>query len=161
MEEKTLRDEIKEIKEIVSAPKRKKKFNLPFKAKISKMNLSKGYVTVEVINENKSIDFIKEPIIDGTIKLGDTFHAVDDLDIFFYKGKPLVHQKKGDIYSYNPLVKQKPEDSEGNTTFGQKYIMARMEGDKITAKRKMGLGLGIGALIIGAIIVYALFTGGA
>ena len=38
--------------------------------------------------------------------------------------------------------------------------MARLEGDKITGKKKIGIGISIGVLIIVAVVVYALFTGG-
>ena len=87
MEEKTLKDEIRELKEIVEQTKDSKKpksFKLPFKSKLNKSKLARGYVTVAIINDNKSLDFIKEPIIDGTIKLDDTFHAVEEFDIFNY-----------------------------------------------------------------------------
>ena len=157
IEEKSLKDEIRELKGIVEdtqkESKRERKFRLPFKARVSRSKLSKGYITVAIINDNKSLDFIKEPIIDGTIKLSDTFHAVEDFDIFSYKGKPFVFQPKSKLNPYNPLEGQ-------HETYGQKYVMARMEGDKITTKKKIGWGLSIGALVIVGIIVYALFTGG-
>ena len=157
-QEKSLKDEIRELKGIVEdtkkESKREKKFKLPFKSRINKSQLAKGYITVAVINDNKTIDFIREPIIDGTIKLIDTFHAVEDFDIFSYKGKPFVFQPKSKLNPYNPLEGE-------HETYGQKYVMARMEGDKITGKKKVGLGISIGVLIIGAIIAYALFTGGA
>ena len=155
-EGKTLKDEIRELKGILEQTKDSKDskpFKIPFKSKLSKSKLSKGYVTVAIIYDNKNLDFVKEPIIDGTIKLDDTFHAVEDFDIFHYKGKPFIFQPKSKLNPYNPL--------EGvHETYGQKYVMSRMEGDKITGKKKIGLGLSIGALIIVGIIVYALFTGG-
>lgn len=160
-EEKSLKDEIKDLKNIISEDKQTKvkKWRLPGKAKVNNRKIKNGYVTVEVINENKSLDFIKEPIIDGTIKIGDTIHSVDNLDIFFYKGKPFVHIPKCSIYSYNPLTRQKA-DLETNTTYGQKYVMARMEGDKIVTKKTgFGWGIGIGALVIIGIVVYYLVTG--
>jgi len=157
----SIRDEIKELKDLVSDTTKKKSkgikpFRLPLKARVNKAKLSKGYVTVVKIEDNTGIDFIKEPIIDGTIKLDDdTFHAVEEFDIFNYKGKPLIFQPKSKLNPYNPL-------KGSHETYGQKYIMARMEGDKITGKKKIsGLGMSIGALIIGGIILYALFTGGA
>ena len=155
----SIRDEIQELKELVSDTSRKKKgkkiksFRLPLKAKVNNAKLKKGYVTVVKMEDNFGVDFIREPIVDGTIKLDDTFHAVEEYDIFNYKGKPLIFQPKSKLNPYNPL-KGKHE------TYGQKYIMARMEGDKITNKKKLGIGISIGALIIGAVIVYALFSGG-
>jgi len=160
VEERTLRDELKEIRDIVSeaedTKKRKapRKFSLPFKARISNNRLKKGYVTVGVINENMTVDFTREPIIDGTIKLNDTFHAIEEFDIFNYKGRPFIFQPKSKINPYNPLLGN-------NQTYGQKYIMARMEGDRITSKKSIGWGVSIGVLIIVGIVIYALMTGGA
>ena len=155
MEEKSLRAEIQEMKELVKdslEKKKPKKFKLPYKSRITKGLLRKGYVTVGVINENRGIDFTREPIIDGTIKLNDTFHTLDEIDIFSYKGKPFIFQAKNKLNPYNPLRGD-------NETYGQKYVMARMEGDKITSKKKIGLGISIGALVIVGVIVYALIAG--
>lgn len=154
-EEKSLKDELKEMRVLLRGEEEKKvkKFNLPFKARLSKGKVKKGYATVAVIRENKAIDFIREPIVDGTIKLdGDTFHAVSDEDIFLYKNKPFIFQAKNKLNPHNPL-------SGKNETYGQKYIMARMEGDKIVGKKKIGWGISIGALIIIAVIAYALIAG--
>lgn len=157
--ETTIRDEIKELKELVNGTadikkgKKIKPFKIPFKARVNKSKLQQGYLTVAVINDNMSVDFRREPIKDGTIKLDDTFHAVEDFDIFNYKGKPFIFQAKSKLNPYNPLKGD-------NETYGQPYVMARMEGDKLTTKKKIGLGISIGMLIIVGVIVYALFTGG-
>jgi hypothetical protein len=155
-ERKPLREEISELKEMISETSKKKKkkpFRLPLKARLGNSKIKKGFVTVAIINDNMSIDFTKEAIIDGTIKLNDTFHAVEDFDIFNYKGKPFVFQAKSKLNPYNPLEGK-------HQTYGQKYVMARMEGDKITAKKNLGWGVSIGVLIIVGIIAYALITGG-
>lgn len=132
--------------------KKKKKFRLPSKAKVNNKRLKEGYTTIVVIEDNKNIDFVKEPIIDGTIKLIDTFHATNPDDIFSYKGKPIIFLPKRSLNPYNPLQGE-------HETYGQKYVMARMEGDKIITKKKMGMGLAIGGLIIVALVVYAIFGG--
>jgi hypothetical protein len=152
--EKTLKEEIRELKDVISGEKQKKikKFKIPYKAKLNKSNLKKGFVTVAVIENNKAIDFIKEPIIDGTIKLKDTYHAVEDYSIYSYNGKPFIFQAKSKLNPYDPL--DGPHE-----TYGQKYIMARMEGDKITAKKSLGWGLGIGLLVIVGIVIYFVLTG--
>lgn len=132
--------------------KKSKKFKLPWKAKVGNRKMREGYATIIQIEENMNIDFRKEQIKDGTIKLDDSFHAVRGKDIFFYKGKPVIFQAKNKLNPYNPL-----EDK--HETYGQKYVMARMEGDKLTLKKKVGWGLSIGALIIAAIIGYSVLTG--
>jgi hypothetical protein len=131
-------------------PKQKehKKFRMPFSAKVNKSKLKKGYVTVEHIGENKSVEFTRAPIIDGTIKVDDVIHAVDDLDIFFYKGKPFVHQPKGKVNPWNPLVVA------GNETYGQKYIVARLKSDLIKANVKKLSGFLIFGVIIAGIVAY-------
>ncbi len=99
-----------------------------------------------------TVDFIKEPIIDGTIKLGDSYHAVEEYDIFNYKGKPFIFLPKSKINPYNPLTGS-------HETYGQKYVMARMEGERIISKKQMGWGISIGVMIIVGVIVYALWSG--
>jgi len=158
VEEKTIKGELEDIKEMLSDTAKEKKrkpkaFRLPFKARVSPGKLRKGYLTIGQINENMAVDFIREPIIDGTVKLDDTYHAVEEFDIFSYKGKPFIFQAKNKLNPYNPL-------KEEHETYGQKYVMARMEGERLTTKKAIGWGISIGVLIIIGVIVYALFTGG-
>ncbi|HEC39992.1 hypothetical protein LCGC14_0509510 [marine sediment metagenome] len=145
-------EDLKKSYEEEKEMKKTKKFRLPFKAKVSKKRMREGYVTVMVINENKNVDFTREPIKDATYNLGDTFHATNSEDVLFYKGRPLVIQPKKKLNPYNPLQGK-------NETYGQKYVMARMEGDKLTLKKKIGWGMSIGLLIIAGIVAYAFITG--
>ncbi len=153
-EEKSLKEEISEVKELIkeSANKKPKKFSLPWKARVGNKKMSQGYATIIEIKENKSIDFKKEPIIDSVIKLDDTFHAVNSDAMFFYKGKPVIIQCKNRLNPYNPLTNK-------NETYGQKYVMARMEGDKLTLKKSFGWGMSIGLIVIAAIIGYSVLFG--
>ena len=146
-------DELEKILDENKQNKKSKKFRIPFKGGVSNRKVKEGYISVVVIRDNKNIDFVKEPIIDGTYKLNDTIHAVNEKDIFLYKGKPFVFQPKRTINPYNPL-------KEEHQTYGQKYIMSRMESDKLTLKKQLGWGMSIGVLIIVAVIGYSLFTGG-
>ena len=149
-----IQQDIEEIKEQLKEEKEKKKtkkFRLPFKAKVSKRRMREGYTTVMVVNENRNVDFTREPIKDSTYNLNDTFHAIQSEDVLFYKGRPLVIQVK---------KKLNPYSSDGdNETYGQKYVMARMEGDKLTLKKKLGWGMSIGFIIVIGIIAYAVITG--
>lgn len=159
MEEKnkTIREEIDELRDIIKDGKVKTKkvkpFRLPFRARLSNGKLRRGYITIVLLEDNMAVDFTKEKIIDGTIKIDDTYHAVEEFDIFNYKGKPIIFQAKSKLNPYNPL-------KGNNETYGQKYVMARMEGERITAKKQIGWGISIGVLIIIGIVVYALITGG-
>lgn len=130
--------------------KKEKKFKLPFKGRINRKRMKDGYVTIIKIEDNKNIDFTREPIVDGTIKMVDSFHAIDSDDVFFYKNKPIIFQPKKKVNPYNPL------DGE-HETYGQKYIMARMKSDSIITKKGMGMGMTIGGVILVGIIAYGIF----
>lgn len=149
-----INEKLENIEKMLEEQKKKpeKKFKLPSKAKVSNRKLKDGYITIVEVQENKNIDFKKLPIIDGTIKLGDTFHAIESEDVFLYKGKPVIFQSKNKLNPYNPLKGE-------HETYGQKYVMARMEGDKLTLKKKIGWGMSIGLLIIIGIIAYSVLAG--
>lgn len=131
---------------------KRKIFKLPFKAKLSKMSLRKGMVTVVLINENNAVDFTRVPIIDNTVRLFDTYHAVDSEDILSYKGKPLIILPKKSKNPYNP-------NRVRNETYGQKHIMSRMMNETIKLGKKMGMGITIGAVILGGAAIYGLTAG--
>jgi len=156
MEETTLKEEMRLLREQLAGAeqkKKQKKFKIPPKARLKNRDLMKGYVTVQVINENGAVDFVKEPIIDSTIKLNDTTHAIDAEDILTYKGKPLIIQSKIKSNPWNP-------NNQKNETYGQKHIMSRMMNEVIEGKKKkLTVGMSIGLLIILGIIVYALIAG--
>ncbi len=139
-----------------SNEKKPKSFRMPFKGKLGKAKLKRGYVTVEEIAENNVINFRKEPIIEGTIKLNDTYHDIDDLDILIYKGKPLVILPKKSKFPYNPNRKEVK-----NNTYAQKHIQSRMLNEAIEgAKKKLGIaGMSIGGIILVAVIAYAFIAG--
>jgi len=149
---KTLKERIESL-EGKKGNGKKRKFFIPFKAKVGNKSMRDGYVSVVVVEDNHNIDFRKEKIIDGTIKLDDSFHAIKSKNIFFYKGKPFIFQPKRKQNPYNPLAGK-------HETYGDKYILARMEGDKIVGKkRSIGWGVGIGGLVILGIIAYSFISG--
>lgn len=156
MEEKkkSIREELEEIKLLAS--KKKKKFKLPLKSKVSRGKAKKGYATIVVFNDNKTIDFIREPIVDSTILIGGetkSIHAIDSNDVFTHKGKPIIFQAKKKLNPYNPL-------NGNNETYGQPYVMARMEGDKLKVKKSFGIVGWIIGGIIALVVIYSLITGG-
>lgn len=151
-QEPTLKQKIDEIY-YGKSRKKVKKFKLPRKARLNKKKMREGYVTIIKIEDNKNLDFVREQIIDGTIKMdGDSFHAIDSENVFFYKNKPIILQAKRKLNPYNPLEGE-------HQTYGQKYIMARMKSDSIISKKKLGWGAGIGGLILVGIILYTILAG--
>ena len=169
MEEKSFREEIRELKEMVkpiaeSKKPKSKKFRLPSRSKVNKSKLKKGYATVMVFRPNKEIDFIKEKIVDNTIRLDAeddlSYHAIDDpnLEIYTHKGKPFIIQDKKKSNPYN-FMRDYTKDK--NETYGQKYIISRMETDQIKQKKSIGNWMIIiGVVVLIGIIAYAIFTGG-
>ena len=157
-DEQTIKEQMNELKEIMLATQKnkvQKKFRLPMRAKVNKRKLMKGFVTVQEFGENRGINFRREPIIDGTVKLYDTFHAVEDMDIFFYKGRPMIMLAKDKLNPINPVTKGQKE------TYGQKFVMARMKSDAIKlAGKKVGVAALIGFAVLAA-IGYYIFAGGA
>lgn len=147
--QKSLREEMKELKEIFEETEKKKskerKFKIPRRARINKRKMKQGYVTIAVVRDNKNVDFIKEKLDNSTYKLdGDTYHVSDEESVYFHKGKPIVFQPKK---RQNPVNLLK----DNNETYGHKLIMARMLTDRIKPKGNYGaliiwVILGIGVL---------------
>lgn len=158
-DEKSLSKKIDDLAEKFdeSKSKKKPKFKMPWKAKVNKQKIRKGYATILVVKENKGVDFIREPIKDSVVTLQEgneiSFHAIDSDDILNYKGKPFMIISKNKKNPYNPAKGK-------NETYGHKYILARMESERLSLKKKMGWGIGIGGLIIAAIIGYSVLFGG-
>ncbi len=146
-----INERLENIEKILSTEK-KKKFRLPVKARVGNRKMKDGYATIIVIKENKNVDFVRERIVDGTIKLGDTIHAIAPQDVFFYKGKPIMIQFESKLNPYNPM-------NDKHETYGQKYVMAKMMEGKVAFKKKMGLGISIGLIIIAGIVIYSLVAG--
>ena len=166
-EEKGIREYLEEInRKLDDKGKKDKGFKLPSRARVSNGKLKKGYITVEVINENKEVSFVKEPIVEGTIKLGTTYHAIDDLDIFTHKGKPFIHQPKTKINPWNPLSQYlntkrtyNGETLNKNEIYGQDYVMARMKSDIIKPKKTLGWAVWVFVIVVGGIVAYAFLKG--
>ena len=160
MEEKNIKEEIRELTAAVkqSLDQQKPKKFRSIKTVLGKKKMRKGYVLVSEIKENRVVNIRKEPIIDGTIKLDDTYHAIGDLDIFFYqpiigKLKPMIFQAKNRLNPWNPLEEKKE-------TYGQKHIIARMERDQIKDKKSFGIGIWLIVILIIAGVAYYFLSGG-
>jgi len=147
---------IEEIKQMLNNGK-KKKFGLKMKGLLGRRKLRLGYCIVRVRNENGAITFRKEPIVDSTIKLDDTFHVLDAECISTYKNKPYVEIDKDQIWARG---KTNPDSIE-NQTRGQKYILARMQNEAIQVKKGIGaMGGWILLLLIAGGVAYYFFGGG-
>lgn len=120
--------------------KKRKLFKIPKRGVPSKSKVKKGYMIVVRIDDNKNIDFEKQPLEDSTFRLKDkTYHSLTkEEDIFFYKQKPLIFQAVKKREPYNPELTDENPLKGANETYGQKYIMARMLKDAIKIKKSLG-----------------------
>lgn len=141
---------------------KEKKFRYPFGKKVGKSQKKKNYVTVMIINENGTGDFKKYQIQDQTIlhdlipRIAGAGYVIRDK-----KGNPVIILPSWSVEPFNPSEHYKNSFLNGTNTNGYKILMARMEAEKVLAKKKMS---GILPWIIGiglaAIIVYAIISGG-
>lgn len=174
MEEETKKPLLEMVEELYedkhSDKKKKRKFRLPRKGKVSKGKMKRGFMTIQRIDDNGNVTFEKQRISDATYQLstGD-YHTSSKEDILSYKGKPFVIQATKKLNPYNPnnqTTKTIDGKLEGplegpNETYGQKYIRARMLADTIKVKGKGG-GIIIWLLIGGAVLFgINYFMGGA
>ena len=85
----TMIDLMKEIKQAVTEGNVKRQ-KIPFKAKIGRLKARKGWASVLYVMNNKSVDFIKAPIEDNTIKVGNLIHEATPDDILIFRGRPML-----------------------------------------------------------------------
>ena len=138
--------------------KKPKKFKLPFRARINKRKAKDNWITVVRINENKGVDFTKERIVDETIMVNDVPRLATGEDVLNYKGKPLMIIPSWSVKPFSPSADYHRSMKDGSNTAGYSLLLARMKMGAISNKKKLGLGMGIGALILVGVIAYALFA---
>ena len=166
-EGKTLTEEIKELKEIVSKsaeekkPKEKKpkEFKIPFKAKVSKPRIRKNYVTVITVNENGGLDFIREQITDQSIMI-DKVPRIATADVVCqYKGKPVIIQPLWSVKPFSRTDHYHETELQMLNTKGYKVLMDRMKKEALQAKKAISWWLIIGGLLLLGVVVYFLWQG--
>lgn len=141
--------------------RKKWKFKLPFKAKISKGKLKQNYVTVMKIQENGGVDFVREQVVDQTIMLDKVPRLASGRYVLNYKNKPLVIQPMWSVEPFAPETNYEQTLKDGSNSAGYRLLLNRMQGEAIKLGKKLsGLGISIFGLVIAAIVIYALLTGG-
>lgn len=139
----------------------KKKFKIPFKGRLSKPNIKKGYVTVQVIHENGHIEFLKTPVVNGTIDV-EGIPRLSTADYTLqYQGKPLIILPSWSLKPFSPVDNYENTVQEKLTTAGRRLIIERMKLDAIKPKMA-GFGM-IGWIVLGLVILgvgYYLIKGG-
>lgn len=141
--------------------KKNKPFRLPYKARVGKMKLKQNYVTVIRLGGNANLDFDKEQIVDQTIMVRDIPRIASGEYLWSYKNKPAIVIFEDSVKPISPAELAKKSLEDGSNTAGYRLLMNRMQVEAIKLGKKIGgLGIGIGALILGGIIAYSLLTGG-
>ena len=160
-EDKTLKDEIRELKETIeeTSQKKEKKFKLPWKSRISNRKLRENYVTVMTINENRGVDFKRVQIKDQAVMVDGIPRLATGDEILIYKKKPLMIVPSWSVNPFSPKENYEQSVKENMNTNGYRILLSIMKSELISTKKKLGLGLTIGGIVLLGIIAYALFKG--
>ena len=158
-----LKEEIKEIKELLQekSKEKEKKFNFPWRARVRGGKAKKNWVTIEKINENGHVNFKRVQITDQTfIEEGIPRLAAAGY-VMFYKNNPLIILPSWSVEPFSPRVNYEKSLLDGSNAKGYQLLMARMKSSQIDQKKSMGgmLKWIIGIGLVG-IIAYAFITGG-
>lgn len=152
---------IAERQEELSKAKEIKKFKMPYAFKLPTSKIKKNWVTAIIINENRTINAIKVPIEDGTIKI-DGVPRISTTDyILYWKNKPIIILPAWSLKPFSPEENYDKAVQEQMTNTGRKLLIAKMKHDIIVPK-KMGFGM-IGWVILALVVAgaaYYLFKGG-
>ena len=167
-EGKTLSEEVKEIKEILTKqsdeekvvkPKKPRQFRIPGRAKINRNKAKKNYATVMIVNENGNVDFVREQIVDQSIMV-DKVPRIATADVVCqYKGKPLIIQPLWSVKPFSRADHYMETERQMLNTKGYKVLMDRMRKEALQAKKALSWWLIIGGLILLGVVVYFLWQG--
>lgn len=160
-----IKDELKDIKDLVKElqdeKKKTKKFRIPFGKKVGKSQAKKNYVTVVTLHENGHVDFVKRQISDQSFMEDGVPRLALGNYTWYYKKNPIIILPYWSVepISKDYLVKTSLRDG-GNTT-GYKVLLDRMLREAVKSSQgfpnilKWIFGLGVGGIIL-----YAFLTGG-
>jgi hypothetical protein len=141
---------------------KEKKFKYPWGRKVGKSQRRKNFVTIILINENGTIDYKKYQIIDQTI-MHDLIPrlATSGYVMFDKKGNPVIILPNWSVEPFSPMEHYQKSLINGSNTTGYRILMAKMQSEKIDAKKGMANWVKwvIVFIIVGGII-FALVSGG-
>lgn len=156
--EDNLKEKMNKIEEkldvILDSKDKKKAFKLPSKAKLNNSKVKKNWVTVCKINENKGVDFTKEPIDNQTIIIDGIPRLATGEDVLNYKGKPMLIIPSWSVKPFSPTESFKESLEDGSNTKGYALLLARMKAGAIDMKKKMNAFLIIGLVALAGIVLY-------
>ncbi len=161
-EEKGVIDFLKEIKKAVEDQTVKKQ-KLSFKGRLSRFKTKKGWASVMYVHNNKSVEFIKAPIEDNTVRIGDLYYTATPDDILIFRNRPMLLLTE---WSIKPLTPWRPKEhyeeteKNGELTTPQRHILSKLEAGVLKPKKKIALGGWIIIILLGIAAVYFVSQGG-
>jgi len=166
----TLKDELRELKEIIIEDKKEKKKEkqprLSWKARAGNRKQAQGYVGIWKINENGFITPSRAKIEEQTVMIdGIPRLATPEYVLRYKKGFrtfPLIIQPSWSVEPFSPTRSYNQSMLNGSNAKGYKLLMNRMKLDTVGKLKGQvgGLLKWIIGLGLGGIILYAILTSG-
>jgi len=151
---------VREIKENESKREKKKEFKFPFRARVGAAKAKKNYITIMKVNENRNVQMSREPIVEQTVVIDGIPRLTTGEHVLTYKKNPLIILPSWNVIPFSPSRDYEESLKNGSNVAGFRLLMNRMQIEAIKLGKKIGgLGLTIGGVVIGVIIVYALWKG--
>lgn len=158
MEEKTLKETIKEnselMKQLLENPKVKK---VKLK-KLSKAQQKKGFVNYLFINENKNLEMLKVPVDEMTTFLDKTPRLAQPDSILFYKGSPTIIQPAWSIRPFSPIDNYQKTKDDGELSIGFKLLANRAELGEVKSKKRLSGGAIFAIIVVLIVVGYLLLS---
>jgi len=163
-EETTVKDLLKQLVEQNNKlidTKEAKPWKMPWKAKVNKARVRQGYVTVQIIKNNNSMDIIKAPIQDGTILI-DGIPRISTAEYMLnYKNKGWIILPEWSLKPFSSVDNYDKTEQDRMNVSGRRVVLAKLEKEAI--KKTKGRFSMIGWIILGAVVLgvgYYLMKGG-
>lgn len=132
--------------------KQDKKFNfkIPFRGKVSRRKIKKGWTTIMKIDNNKNITFERQPIVEQTTIVDEVPRLATTNHILFYKNRPWIIQPGWSTKPFSPEENLEDAIKTQHTTQGHMLLLNRMKTEVLKPKRTVS-GLIIFGIVIGVI----------
>ena len=174
MEEESLKDTVKKLKELMekkeleNKPKEKKvrEFKIPFSGRVKGRKLKNNWITVLEVNENRNGQFKKYPIQDQTVMIDKVPRLATADNVIMIGKNPLLILPKYSVKPISPSDKDyeffdiskeyKDNEMKGLNIKGYKVLFDRMKNEAISAKKSMPIWIWFVILGVIGIAIYFL-----
>lgn len=146
-------DRLEGDEEEVPIPKKYKKLEKKIK-KIPTRKLKKNFITILKINENRELDIQHKEIKMQTVVVDGVPRLATGEFILSYKKKPVIIQPNWSVKPFSSKESYDQSMKDGSNTVGYRLLLERMRAGILDAKKKIGIGLIIGVLVVLAIVAY-------